>query len=347
MYLAKPVLGEVVVSYDNKDNLQYDVNISGNVIPTRQNKNSKIANKPTSAYHEWLAAGAVEFPRKSIIESLMQRASTAATAKKPVNKKSDELGDKQKKWFDKKVAMYAKSELKNRERINARRRRNGRQLMEFRTSVEEYAVAQATRAMRVSRTFREETDTSDEDIVEDVEENSDDDSKVIDLNRPEVSTPALNRLQRRVSDDDPVAEYKRYMGQTDNSDSKGPNLPTTEEEKIEQLFKLLEGLHWRDRDDAVMNINQLNKINLHRLEALLPTMHKLADEIYVTISSKLTILEDFTNEQKYNFLYHIIAMGKQFYFSVIEEPNFCAYLSTDENNIQYQPLYTFIKRKFP
>jgi hypothetical protein len=116
-------------------------------------------------------------------------------------------------------------------------------------------------------------------------------------------------------------------------------------QRSDTLFQLLTGLQWRDKDEAVMKPQQLNKINLVQLRQLLPTMRKLADELFTAIHSNTGALDDMDEEDKYNFLYHVIAKGSQFYFSAITDPEFCMYLLLDEDNKQYQPLYTYIKRK--
>jgi len=113
-------------------------------------------------------------------------------------------------------------------------------------------------------------------------------------------------------------------------------------QKVDKLFALLAGLRWCDRDEHIMQPRQLNRIDCSELRWLMPVMMKISDELFTAIHSTTGALDDMEVEQKYNFLFHIIAKGQQYYFSCITDPEFCTFLLP--NN--FQPLCTYIMKKF-
>lgn len=105
------------------------------------------------------------------------------------------------------------------------------------------------------------------------------------------------------------------------------------------MFERLAVLNWRDKDEQIMTVNALNKINDMHLRSLFNEMKTKANSLYEVISSETSLTFD-NDEEKYNFLFHIIAKGRDFYHNVILDPTFCLYLMD-----QYQNLYTFMKQK--
>ena len=112
-------------------------------------------------------------------------------------------------------------------------------------------------------------------------------------------------------------------------------------EKTDILFGLLTSLNWCDKDSGTRCIRDLRNIDTTKLNQLMPTMFKLADELYTAVHSNTGALDDMEDIDKYNFLFHVIAKGQQFYFSCIVDPEFCTYILPD----QYQSLCNFIMTK--
>jgi hypothetical protein len=113
-------------------------------------------------------------------------------------------------------------------------------------------------------------------------------------------------------------------------------------ERIDKMFILLTKLNWCDVDERCITYNVLNRINCDELKQLIPDMIKIADELFDSVNTKTGALDDMEETDKYNFLFHVIAKGHQFYFSSITDPIFCTYLFPD----QYGLLCSFIIKKF-
>lgn len=115
---------------------------------------------------------------------------------------------------------------------------------------------------------------------------------------------------------------------------------TLDQKKVEEVFTLLSGLMWRDKDEQVMQYKVMNRLS-DRFSQLLPIAMTLADDLFNAIHTTTGALDDIAEEEKYNFLFHIMAKGEHLYYPSIADPEFCLYLLD-----QYQPLYSFIKKKF-
>ena len=70
------------------------------------------------------------------------------------------------------------------------------------------------------------------------------------------------------------------------------------------------------------------------------TMKILADELMSAIENKTGALSSMSQSDKYDFLFHIIAKGRDLYFQTSVDPVFCLYLLDN-----YQPLYSYMKNK--
>jgi hypothetical protein len=107
----------------------------------------------------------------------------------------------------------------------------------------------------------------------------------------------------------------------------------------ESVFNAMLSLNWRDKDEALMSSSSLNRITLDIWTDIYQPMKRLSDELFNAISSKTGALDDMAQDEKYNFLFHIIAKGEAMYYQTIADPEFCLYLLD-----QYQPLYTMVKK---
>jgi hypothetical protein len=113
--------------------------------------------------------------------------------------------------------------------------------------------------------------------------------------------------------------------------------------RCDKLFTLLIGMNWCDKDVAIRTISSINSINTNTLRELMPTMKQLADELKTAVSNHTAALESLDEEEQYNFLFHIIAKGEQFYISCCVDPGFCAFIIPEGN---YQNLFTMLKKKY-
>lgn len=135
---------------------------------------------------------------------------------------------------------------------------------------------------------------------------------------------------------------------SDNSPTGSPKVPKNPADLTngvvpatnDQVFDAMTSLAWRDKDEGLMNASTLNRVSTVSLASAYPTMIKLADELFLAIHEKTGALDDANTEDKYNFLFHVIAKGEAMYFQTIADPEFCLYLLE-----QYQPLYTYMKKK--
>lgn len=124
------------------------------------------------------------------------------------------------------------------------------------------------------------------------------------------------------------------------ANSKLSNNKLYSDKDIDNMFINLASLNWMDKDVNIMNIHVLRKINNDTLFDMYIIMKCLSDNLYGIISPITGALDDMTEENKYNFLFHLLAQGKDLYLAVLDEPEFCLYLLD-----QYQPLYEFMKKR--
>lgn len=109
---------------------------------------------------------------------------------------------------------------------------------------------------------------------------------------------------------------------------------------ISNVFISLAVLDWCEKDDGVRNRNTLFRMTRENIATCFPIMVRLANDLYVAISATTGALAGFTIEERYNFLFHIIAKGEMMYYQTIDDPEFCLYLLE-----QYQPLYTYMRKE--
>jgi hypothetical protein len=114
------------------------------------------------------------------------------------------------------------------------------------------------------------------------------------------------------------------------------------ETDIKKLFTLLESINWCDKDERIMTMRNIKNLTTANFEWLIPTMINLADKLYCVVQRATGSVDYLDSDEKYNFLFHVMGKGEQFYNNSIIDPSFCTYLLPDE----YQPLWSFIKQKF-
>jgi hypothetical protein len=108
----------------------------------------------------------------------------------------------------------------------------------------------------------------------------------------------------------------------------------------DNVFMTLISLQWRDKDEEIMKPTRLNNIAVSDWIKIFPTMKQLADDLRRCVSDMTGALESMTEEERYNFLFHVIAKGETMYYQSIADPDFCLYLLD-----QYQNLYSMIVKK--
>ena len=62
--------------------------------------------------------------------------------------------------------------------------------------------------------------------------------------------------------------------------------------------------------------------------------------VYNSIKKITGAVDAMNDEQKYNFLFHVIAKGRDMYYQSLVDPDFSLYMLD-----QYQPLYTFLLKE--
>lgn len=108
----------------------------------------------------------------------------------------------------------------------------------------------------------------------------------------------------------------------------------------DNLFEHLQLLQWRDKDEFKMTPNILNKIPLQTLNEMYPIMQQLAGNLKTAIADKTGAVEAMEEEDRNNFLFHVMAKGKDIYYQSLCDPDFCLYLLDN-----WQPLYSFMQKK--
>jgi hypothetical protein len=152
--------------------------------------------------------------------------------------------------------------------------------------------------------------------------------RVISKNKSNVEDSEDESLDRVILKNNSNVEDRKFN--TDNPPS---------DVQIDNMFANLALLHWRDKDTEIMNIRKLNIIETNVLQDMYYVMCYLADNLATLITPYTGALDDLNTTNKYNFLFHVLAQGKEFYYNVLDEPEFCLYLLD-----QYQPLYSFMKK---
>lgn len=172
--------------------------------------------------------------------------------------------------------------------------------------------------------------------------------------------------------ENPITEYHTWMNEHGNTydraaiinqfknnnkkfhiDTRARNITTDETKtrtepldystRCDKLFTLLAGMAWCDKDVAIKTIDSVNRINMNTLQELIPTMKQLAEELKIEINKCTAALESLDEENQYNFLFHIIAKGQQYYNSCCIDPEFCTFIIPMRN---YQNLFTMIKQSY-
>ena len=108
----------------------------------------------------------------------------------------------------------------------------------------------------------------------------------------------------------------------------------------DNVFDHLNLLQWRDKDEQKMMPSALNKIPIQTLNEMYPVMQQLAANLRTAIADKTGAVESLNDEERMNFLFHVMAKGRDLYWQSLCDPEFCLFMIDNS-----QPLYTYIKRK--
>ena len=163
----------------------------------------------------------------------------------------------------------------------------------------------------------------------------------------------IKRLENQIKDPKNSVSISRFESSctpTDDGDScdtsanevvfsEAKKSITLEEES--DVFNLFACFRWRDRDEGKIMTSLMKKEYLETLIQEVYSTRYLMNKLYAEISSKTRILDGFNEEEKNNFLLHVIAKGKDFYYSSIKDVEFLMYLVD-----QYQPIWSKIKEVY-
>lgn len=105
-----------------------------------------------------------------------------------------------------------------------------------------------------------------------------------------------------------------------------------------KLWPLLQKLAWPNSDERTATKHMLRKFDINELKFMFAKMKELAIPLAESINEHTGTLRAMNEEQRNNFLFHIIAAGEQMYSQSLVEPDFCMYLCD-----VYQPLYTMLR----
>ncbi len=145
-------------------------------------------------------------------------------------------------------------------------------------------------------------------------------------NRPSV----IHNLRQRLTDLEAqhVEQHNVYT------------MPTRREITEDNIFEQLEYLRWMDRDEAKMAPAVLNKIPIQQLNEMYTVMLTMAQNLQTALAEHTGVVENMEPTDQKNFLFHVIAKGKNLYYQSLVDPDFCLYLADN-----WQPLYSFMKKK--
>jgi hypothetical protein len=158
------------------------------------------------------------------------------------------------------------------------------------------------------------------------------DTSVLNINDDSKNFDTKKNCVKKVFKRDSI-EYKSY-NQTMEEKKTDNN---TTEEQISDCFKWLHKLDWKDKDELIMRRNRISSYG-YDLNTIYITLLHLSNELYSSIKNITGAVDVMTEEQKYNFLFHVISKGKDMFYSILADPEFCLYM-LDE----YQPLYTYLR----
>ena len=152
-------------------------------------------------------------------------------------------------------------------------------------------------------------------------------NKTLFKNRAELEDEKTNLLTDTLISDIGASDEKIY------------NSSFITEKDINDCFKWLQKLDWKDKDEAIMYKNRIVS-NGYILHTIYETLLHLAENLYNSIKKITGAVDAMNDEQKYNFLFHVIAKGRDMYYQSLVDPDFSLYMLD-----QYQPLYTFLLKE--
>jgi hypothetical protein len=127
----------------------------------------------------------------------------------------------------------------------------------------------------------------------------------------------------------------------DNIDDVDEKTPEPSNQMSEdRVFDLLSALRYCDRDEKVLNEKILNNIPREELPMLFEAMKKMAASLRTTLATQTGAVESMDETTRNNYLFHIIAKGRDFYLQTIVDAEFASYLIDNT-----QDLYEFMERR--
>ena len=113
---------------------------------------------------------------------------------------------------------------------------------------------------------------------------------------------------------------------------------------IESLFKWIDTIRWVDKSEGNIPRSFIkNNKSKNEISRIFATLLRMSDVLAAQIEKKTGAIGDMsTDDDKYNFLFHVIMKGSQFYYNmVVPSPEMCIYLYPNE----IQPVFTLFKKE--
>ena len=168
--------------------------------------------------------------------------------------------------------------------------------------------------------IKNDTDLNTLDIDSD---NKNDYAKLLDTKK--------NCVKKVFKNDDPKYESNNQILEEKK------NYNNISNENISDCFKWLQKIDWKDKDEHIMRKSRVSSYG-YNLRNIYQTLLYLSDMLYAPIRAITGAVDIMTEEEKYNFLFHVISKGNDMFYNLLLDPEFCLYMLD-----VYQPLYTYLR----
>lgn len=303
--MANPIIkpGTFFASYTDSYKIRLPDAYLAGILPTSYNKPPKDVNNPKTSYHVWLESAG------RTLDAVEQR-----------------------KYLLKAINMGVQQDLIGVPEVPSKNIGKSVKKAGSKSS----KPTKKEKKSKPKKTTKLNEDVEDQEVDDEFDQEEQEENYVFD--ETTIQNTILPNQQQ-------LATYKKPIempSAVPSAEAKSPSSPVADATPAsnDQVFDAMTSLAWRDKDEGLMNATSLTRISSVSLASLFPTMKKLADELFLAIHEKTGALDDAEPEDKYNFLFHVIAKGETMYYSTLADPEFCLYLLD-----QYQPLYTYMKKK--
>ncbi len=179
----------------------------------------------------------------------------------------------------------------------------------------------------VSDTDNDDNNDTDNDDNNDTDNDDNNDTDNEDKNTESSTGGAVQENTNSSNDNSQISDIKQQPA------TRSDNGTMSESE----VFDNLSILYWRDKDEAVMTQSSIKCLSIDTIRKLHAAMIPMAEALRTAISNMTGAVENMSEEDRNNFLYHVIAKGKNVYYESICDANFCLHMVDT-----YQPLYQYM-----